>query len=230
MCSLEKRGKVFILTLLGDDDHRFNPTTLDAISGALKEVEESPDAAALVTASQGKYFSNGLDLRWIAEDPNARLDIIRDKFENVLATFMRVGIPTVAAIGGHAAAGGLILALAHDYRFMTEGRSVLYMSELDHGMHLPRSLMALIRSKLHPAALRDVVLGARKLSAQMGMERGMLDGVCEDPAETLETAVREAEKMVGRGWKREVYRGLRLSAFPGVVEELDAHRDSYRFA
>ncbi|KAH9295251.1 hypothetical protein KI387_038839 [Taxus chinensis] len=228
MCSLEKRGNVYILTLVGIDDHRFNPTTLDAISDALKVVEQSPDAAALVTTNAGKFFSNGLDLQWIAEEPASRLDIIRLKFENLLASFMRLGVPTLAAICGHAAAGGFMLALAHDYRFMTQGRSVLYMSELDHGMHIPRSLMAVIRSKLQPAVLRDVVLGAQKLTAQMALQRGILDGVCEDPAATLEAAVMAAEKVAGRGWKRDVYCGLRLGAFPGVVEELDAHRDSYR--
>ncbi|GLJ51442.1 hypothetical protein SUGI_1093310 [Cryptomeria japonica] len=196
MCSLEKRGKVYILTLVGDDDHRFNATTLDAIADALKQVEQSPDAAALVTTN--------------AENPGERLNIIREKFENMLAAFMRLGVPTVAAICGHAAAGGFMLALAHDYRFMTQGRSVLYMSELDHGMHLPRSMMAVIRCKLKTAVLRDVVVGARKLNAQMAFERGILDGVFQDHAGTLEAAVKEAEKLAARGWKREVYCGLRF--------------------
>eukprot|EP01018_Ginkgo_biloba_P038039 Gb_17266 [translate_table: standard] len=227
MCSLEKRGRVYILTLLGDGDHRFNSSSIDTISNALKTVQESLDAGALVTTNQGNYFSNGLDLKWIAQNPSAHLDIIRLKFENLLASFMRLGVPTIAAISGHASAGGFMLALAHDYRFMKKDRSVLYMSELDHGMHLPRSLMAVIRSKLLPGALRDVVLSASKLRAQTALQNGIVDSVFEDSAQTLEAAVREAEKLAGRGWKKDVYCGLRLAAFPGVVEELEAHRDPY---
>lgn len=64
---------------------------------------------------------------------------------------------------------GFILALAHDYRFMKADRSILYMSELDLGMKLPKSLMAVVRSKLFPAASRDVVLGARKFSVQTAL-------------------------------------------------------------
>lgn len=52
---------------------------------------------------------------------------------------------------------------------MKADRSVLYMSELDLGMKLPKSLMAVVRSKLLPAASRDVVLGARKFSAQTAL-------------------------------------------------------------
>lgn len=229
MCSLEKRGRVYILTLLGEGDHRFNPSTIDAISAALQEVNDSPDAGALVTTNEGRYFSNGLDLQWISQNPEDHLSTIRIKFENMLAAFMRVKVPTIAAICGHAAAGGFILALAHDYRFMRGDRSVLYMSELDIGMKLPRSLLAVIQSKLSPGTLRDVVLGARKFSAQMALESGIADSVFADSPQTLEAAVGEAQKLAGRGWKKEIYSQLRLGVFPGVVEELDAHREPYNF-
>jgi very-long-chain (3R)-3-hydroxyacyl-CoA dehydratase len=119
--------------------------------------------------------------------------------------------------------------LAHDYRFMKVDRSVLYMSELDHGMKLPRSLMAVVLSKLLPGALRDVVLGARKFSAQTALEGGIVDSVYPDSVQTLEAAVSEAQKLASWGWMKEVYSELRLGAFPGVLEELDAHRDPYLF-
>ncbi|GLJ51468.1 hypothetical protein SUGI_1093920 [Cryptomeria japonica] len=224
MCSLEKRGKVYILTFVGDDEeHRFNPATFDAIFDALKEVEQSPDAAALVTTNAGKYFSNGLDMRWIAENPNELFDIAVEKLEKMFAAFMRLTIPTVAAIRGDALASAFMLVLAHDYRFMTQGCCDLYMYELDHGLYIPDSILALIRSKLQPAALRDVVLASSKLNAQMAFKRGILDGILEDSEGTLEAAVKEAEKLAARGWSREIYGRLRLAAFPGVVEALDTH-------
>jgi len=195
----------------------------------LKEVQESPDAGALLTTNEGRYFSNGLDIQWISQNPDAHLSIIKIMFENLLASFMRLRVPTIAAICGHAAAGGFILGLAHDHRLMKGDRSILYMSELDHGMKLPRSLMAVVRSKLLPRTLRDVVLGARKFSAQMALEGGIVDSVYADSAQTLEAAVSEAQKLASRGCKKEIYSELRLGAFPGVLEELDAHRDPYLF-
>lgn len=120
--------------------------------------------------------------------------------------------------------GGFILALADDYRFIKADRSVLYMSELDLGMKLPKSLMAVVRSKLLPAARRDVVLGARKFSAQTALEGRIVDSVYADSAQTLDAAVSEGQKLASRGWKKDIYSELRLGVFPGVVEELDAHR------
>lgn len=106
MCSLQKRGRVYILTLSGEGDHRFNPYTIDTVAAALKEVQDSPDAGALVTTNEGRYFSNGLDLQWISQNPEAHLSIIRIKFVNLPASFMRLGVPSIAAICGHAAGGG----------------------------------------------------------------------------------------------------------------------------
>ncbi|GLJ51448.1 hypothetical protein SUGI_1093480 [Cryptomeria japonica] len=224
MCSLEKRGNVYILTFVGDREHRFNPTTFDAISDALKEVEESADAAALVTTNAGKYFSCGLDMKWVGESPHDRFDIGMEKLENMFAAFMKLSIPTVAAICGHAEASAFTLALAHDYRFMsTQGSSHLYMCELDHGFNIPKSMLTLIRSKLHPAALRDVVLGGTKLNARMAFQKGIVDAAFDDSVGTLQAAVKEAEKLAVRGWNREIYRSFRLAAFPDVVEELDIH-------
>ncbi|KAJ8646558.1 hypothetical protein MRB53_008306 [Persea americana] len=227
-CRLDRCGSVYILTLTGEGDHRFNPSSLDDILAALTVVERSPEAGALVTTNEGRYFSNGLDLKWVQNSGSlSSLGVIRNKFEGLLSFMMKLGIPTIAAVCGHAAAGGFMLALAHDYRFMKNGRAVLYMSELDHGMNMPRSLMSVIRSKLLPASLREVVLKARKFTAPEAFEYGFVDGFYDDSAKTVEVSIGEAAKLASSKWKRESYANLRAGAFPGVIEELEAQRDPY---
>lgn len=56
-----------------------------------------------------------------------------------------------------------------------------------------------------------------------------MDSVYADSAQTLDAAVSEAQKLASRGWKKDIYSELRLGVFPGVVEELDAHREPYIF-
>jgi hypothetical protein len=50
-------------------------------------------------------FQTALTLQWISQNPDAHLNTIRIKFENLLASFIRLRVPTIAAICGHAAAG-----------------------------------------------------------------------------------------------------------------------------
>ncbi|GLJ51467.1 hypothetical protein SUGI_1093850 [Cryptomeria japonica] len=145
----------------------------------------------------------------------------------MFAAFMKLSIPTVAAICGHAEAIAFTLALAHDYRFMsTQGSSHLYMCELDHGFNIPKSMLALIRSKLHPAALRDVVLGGTKLNAQMAFQKGIVDAAFDDSVGTLQAAVKEAEKLAVRGWNREIYRSFMFPIACSLPITSDAHLQS----
>ncbi|URE49175.1 enoyl-CoA hydratase isomerase family protein [Musa troglodytarum] len=68
MCRVEKRGRVYLLTLTGTDEHRLNPALLDAIRSALAGVRSdaaaSGGSAALVVAAEGKVFSPGFGLAW----------------------------------------------------------------------------------------------------------------------------------------------------------------------
>ncbi|KAL4203264.1 hypothetical protein AMTRI_Chr01g127030 [Amborella trichopoda] len=226
-CKLEKKGNVFVLTLTGDGDHRFNPSSIEDITQALDFVHKAPGPKALVTTNEGRYFSNGLDLKWIGQNMPSSLKTIQPKFEGLLCKMMKLGLPTIAAINGHAAAGGFMFALVHDYRFMKNDKSVLYMSELDHGMSLPRSLMSVIKEKVPPSCLREVVLRSQKFTASEARTLGLIDGFSGSLEITLEQAMGEANKLATKKWDMEVYASLRCALYPSMIEELEAHRDPY---
>lgn len=217
MCSLERTGEVYVLRLKGDvDEHRLNPAFCEEIIASLEIVNRS-DAGALVTTNEGKFFSNGLDLAWRDQDPSTRSQLQRDAFNKLLEAFMRVNVPTVAAIRGHAAAGGFIVALAHDHRHMYQERGFLYMSELDVSILIPPKVMALIRSKLSPRAFKEVVLKAAKFTANAAKELGIVDGAHPTAEGTLEAAVAEATQLASRKWRKDLYVGTRLTMYPEVV-------------
>jgi enoyl-CoA hydratase/carnithine racemase len=45
--------------------------------------------------------------------------------------------PTIAAISGHAIAGGCIIALCCDYRYISEGRKLMGLNEIKLGLPVP---------------------------------------------------------------------------------------------
>ncbi|XP_058113376.1 enoyl-CoA delta isomerase 2, peroxisomal-like [Magnolia sinica] len=232
MCTLEKRGHVFVLTLTGDGEHRLNPTLIDAIQDALRRVRADPTpGSALVTTAKGKFFSNGFDLNWAKAGGSAsqeRVHQMSSKFEQIVADLMSLPMPTVAAVTGHASAAGCMLALSHDYVYMRKDRGFLYMSELDIGLPFPDYFMAMLRSKIAaPRARRDVVLRAAKIKAEEAVEMGIIDEAHSSPGETVEAAMRRAEELAGRKWDGEVYASIRKATFSeisgvlGLVKKLD---------
>ncbi|MGZ5365011.1 MAG: hypothetical protein ACXWZR_14350 [Mycobacterium sp.] len=70
MTRLDRTGAVFVLTL-GDDENRFHPDRLTEINAARDEVEAADGASAVVTTGGGKFYSNGLDLDFMAANPDA---------------------------------------------------------------------------------------------------------------------------------------------------------------
>ncbi|XP_042029514.1 enoyl-CoA delta isomerase 2, peroxisomal-like [Salvia splendens] len=217
MCTLEKRGSIFFLTLTGaskkDQEHRLNPTLIAAIRAALSEVRsQAVPGSALVTQAEGRFFSNGFDLRHaqaVAADA-AAAEVINmvNLFRGVVSDLLSLPMPTVAAVTGHAAAAGLILAISHDYVVMTKSRAVLYLSELDIGMSLPDYFTALIKGKVgSSAARRGLALRAAKIGA---------DAAYDSVEEMAAAAVQTAEELGKKEWSGEAYAEIRKSLYPDV--------------
>ncbi|CAA6673019.1 unnamed protein product [Spirodela intermedia] len=125
-------------------------------------------------------------------------------FSPVVADLMAMPLPTIAAVNGHAAAAGFMLALSHDYIFMRKERGVLYMSELEQGLSFPGYFLSLMRAKFADAStLRDIAV-----------ERKIIDAAVETPEATLEAAIRMGEQLAGRKLEGMVYASIRIGAFP----------------
>ncbi|PSS32595.1 Enoyl-CoA delta isomerase 1, peroxisomal like [Actinidia chinensis var. chinensis] len=226
MCNLEKRGNLFILTLTGSDEHRLNPTLLDAIQSALHRVRsESSASSALITTAHGKFFSNGYDLDWAksgGQDTKPRLQLMSSKLRSLVKDLISLPLPTIAAVTGHASAGGMILAVSHDYVVMRRDRGFLYMSELDIGLPIPAWFTAVIGAKIgSPAARRSVLLRSAKLAADAAAKWGIVESAHDGAEETVRAAVRLGEELVGRKWDGHVYGQIRMEMFSDLLRALD---------
>jgi enoyl-CoA hydratase/carnithine racemase len=160
MPDLDRDGDVVILNL-GDDENRFSPDRLVAVTTLLEEVVRLPPPVALVTTADGKFFSNGLDLEWLGAHPEEMTGYLRS-VQRVLVTVLTLPMPTVAAIQGHAFAAGAMLALAHDWRVMREDRGFLCLPEVDLGMPFTIGMDSLIRGKLSPATSLEAMTTGRR--------------------------------------------------------------------
>jgi enoyl-CoA hydratase/carnithine racemase len=173
MIEVEQLGDVYVLHW-HDNENRFNRTSLDALNAALDEVEKVDGPCALVTTGEGKYYSNGLDLDWImsaGDEANGFVQEVHEVFGRML-TFPAI---TVAAINGHAFAGGAMLAMAHDFRVMRDDRGYWCLPEVDLGLPLTPSMSAVITCKLPKVTAHEAIMTGQRYDAAEAQIAGIVN-------------------------------------------------------
>jgi enoyl-CoA hydratase/carnithine racemase len=216
MIDLSRQGQVFLLTMRSGEN-RFNQPFLDALNGALDEVEGSAGPAALVTVGEEKFYSNGLDLTWMTGEGAQEGGAFASRFVAFLGRVVALPVPTVAAINGHAFAGGGMLALGHDFRVMRADRGFFCLPEVDIGLPFAPGMSALIAAKLDPHTSRDLMLTGRRIG---GAEAAALRVVDEtaDADELLTRALARAESLAGKD--RATYGAIKRRLYADVIELL----------
>lgn len=227
ICTLEKKGNIFILTLTGSGEHRLNPDLIDSIRSALRTVcaKSTSPSSVLITTAQGKFFSNGLDLAW-AQSCQQRFKLMCSALQLLVSELISLPMPTIAAVTGHASAGGMILALSHDFILMRKDRGFLYMSEMEIELVIPHQFMVLFKCKIGDAIVRqEVILKAAKLTAEMATARGIVHSAHDSAEATVDAAVRLGEELLKRKWNGDVYGKNRMVLLSEVLEESKLDKD-----
>jgi enoyl-CoA hydratase/carnithine racemase len=209
MSSLERRDDVFILDL-GDDGNRFTPEYLAELLRLIDEVAEAASPRALVTSARGSAWAVGLDLEWIAAHQE-RLGELVEAMHALDARMLELPVATVAAITGHAFAGGALFALAHDFRIMREDRGYFCLPEIDGQIRFTPGLTALVRSRLAPQVAHAALTSGRRYSGPQARDAGIVDELAAE-GEVLDAAVALAASLAGKdpatlaAIKKELYR------------------------
>jgi len=216
---LRRDGEVFILTMQSGEN-RFNRSFVNAFNNALDEVERTSGPAALVTTGgEEKFYSNGLDLNWMAGDGASEGGGFVSDVLKLLGRVLVLPLPTVAAINGHAFAAGGMLALAHDFRVMRADRGFFCLPEVDINIPLAPGMTALIKCRFSPQTFRDTILSGARIGGTDAVQRGIVDEAAAAP-DVLARAVARAAGLASKD--RATYGALKRGMYADVFAILDA--------
>ncbi|MFF1654644.1 enoyl-CoA hydratase-related protein [Streptomyces sp. NPDC058255] len=187
MPMLDRHDAVFVLDL-GDGENRFHPDWIASVNAALDEVEKSEGPRALMTAATGKFYSNGLDLEWLAAHSDEHLDYV-NSVHGLFARFLSLPLITVAALQGHTFAAAAMFSLAHDFRLMRADRGFWCLPEAEINIPFTPGMSALIQSRLTPQTAQHAMVSARRVGGKEAAAAGIVDQAVDDGA--LRTAALE---------------------------------------
>ena len=178
MIRREAQDDVTVLTL-----HHGKANALDlelclALDEALAAVEHDACRAVVLTGD-GPIFSAGVDLpRLLMED-----SCYTERFVPALAAVLRrlfvLPKPVIAAVGGHAIAGGCLLVQAADRRLLADGRARLGVPELQVGVPFPTAGLEVLRFQVGNRTAQDLAWSGRTVLPADALGLGLVDRVVE---------------------------------------------------
>jgi enoyl-CoA hydratase len=193
MIEVEERGAITILRLARGKGNALNLDLVMALDEALVKLERSPARAGVITG-QGSVFGAGVDLLELvqggAEYTKRFVPHMMRLFER-LATYPK---PIVAAVNGHAIAGGAILVMACDQRILARGKARMGLTEVLVGVIFPAWALEIARFATPPQHFPTMICTGRTWLPEEALARGLVDELA-DPEHLLDRACEVAREM-----------------------------------
>ncbi len=153
---------------------------------------------AVILTGRGKFFSFGLDVPALYDLSPIDFTTFVRSFCDLYTRLFLFPKPLIGLLNGHTVAGGCILALACDYRIMTDGKAVIGLNEVTFGSTLFAGSIEMLRHVVGGAEAENVVLAGDLYDPDEALEIGLVDDVVE-PSELTERALDLADKLSQNG-------------------------------
>ncbi len=145
-----------------------------ALCGALDQAAAG-GAQAVVLTGTGTVFSAGVDLHRVIAGRDEYLASFLPELRKVFTRLATFELPMVAAVNGHAIAGGYILAAAADWVLMAEGPGRAGVTEMLAGVPFPAIALELLRMRVGDAPARPLIVDGATFQARPALARHLID-------------------------------------------------------
>src|SRR4051812_17603889 len=220
---VQRRGDLAVGRINRPPANAMSPELLADGLAVTDELRADPPAAVVLTGLPG-YFSAGLDLKMVPTlDEQGQRGMV-DGVNRIFSAWYRLPWPTVAAVTGHAIAGGMILALCCDYRVVGSAGK-FGLTEVRVGVGYPTAALTVVQAELSPQAARRLALVADLVDAGTALQSGAFDEQVEDERveeRALEVAA-ELAKLPGPAYAQTklTMRAAALAVMDSVLAEGD---------
>lgn len=182
---LKKEGTVYILSLTnGAKANTFTEDVIDEYNSILDELDAAPGNAALViTSTDAKFWSNGINLEWIITKPANYFIQFASMLDRLYLRFALLDMPTVGCLTGHAYAGAAILASTLDFRLMRADRGYFCFPEVDIKIPFSPIMQEILKYLPDQQAVSELVLMGKRVGGEEALKMKIVSAIY--PEETL---------------------------------------------
>jgi enoyl-CoA hydratase len=170
------QGDVAVVRIEHGKANALDTELMRDLSAALQEARGRRTGAVVLTGT-GRIFGAGVDLFRVIDGGDEYAATFVPALAHFLVDLFNYPLPLVAAVNGHAIAGGCIVACACDYRVMAEGTGTIGVPELLVGVPFPSVAIEIMRFAIPPHELQALVYTGRTCGADEALRRGLVNEV-----------------------------------------------------
>jgi enoyl-CoA hydratase/carnithine racemase len=159
--------------------HAINDQVVDELRDAFKNLENDSSVRAIILTGTDKFFSFGFDIPGFMDfSPEAFTRFVTN-FTSLCTYLFLYPKPIVAAINGHAIAGGCILATTADYRIMVTGKARISLNEVTFGSSIFAGSVEMLRFSVGQRNAEVMLTTGAMYSAEEAHQMGLIDRVTD---------------------------------------------------
>ncbi|MCP4664159.1 MAG: enoyl-CoA hydratase/isomerase family protein [bacterium] len=195
MISVDRHDQVAIVRLDRSVINALNLELVHELAETMQRLQDDPGVRSVVlTSANEKFFSIGFDIPQLIELDREGFTLYYRAFNRACMVLFTLPKPTMAAIAGHAIAGGCILTLCCDYRFIADGRKLMGVNEIKLGLPVPYPADCVLRSLVGWRNAREIMDGGELYPPETSLRMGLVDQVLPLD-QVLPAAIRKAEQL-----------------------------------
>ncbi len=176
--SIERVDDVSVVTMTSSKVNAMNDDFFSDLQAAMAELQSGEPLPIVLTGTRN-CFSAGLNLLELYEFDRTTLAAFVDRLGETILAWFSLPRPTIAAINGHAIAGGCVLALSCDLRIVTDADVQLGLNEVQVGIPFPGVPFEITRHVVSPERIREVMLTGALYTPAEAHSRGLVDEVVD---------------------------------------------------
>lgn len=214
---LDQQNEVTVLTLQRERVNALNREVIEELQTRLDELAADRSTQALILTGHGSFFSFGFDVPELYPLQKDDCRSFINAFTSLYTSIYTYPKPLLAALNGHAIAGGCMLALACDRRLMADGAGRISLNEITFGASVFAGSVEMLRAMVGTRAAEEVLLSGTMYEPAQALTIGLIDRIV-DPGDLLSAAIEEARLLASR--KNDTFRSLKMLLREPIVEQM----------
>lgn len=187
------KDRLALITLNRGKSNAMDREMLTELTDMLHNINNDANIGGVIITGREHFFSAGLDLIALYSYNEEEIRSFWNLFLDFTAKIVAFKKPMVAAINGHAPAGGCVIGLACDARVMAEGKYIIGLNEVPVGIIVPESIFQLYSFWLGKAHASRSLLEGKLFSPEEALSIGLVDELV-NPASIMTAAERRIRK------------------------------------